>query len=514
MTPNVSQRTGMLTSDADPVGSHSGPTAGAQTGDRPWWTLTVLAISQLMVVLDVTIVNIALPSAQADLGFSTASRQWVITAYALAFGGLLVVGGRVGDRFGRRGAFLLGAAGFAAASAVGGLAINFGMLVAARALQGAFGALMAPAALSLLTVSFAGSTQRSKAFGVWSATSAAGGAIGLLLGGVLTEYLSWRWCLLVNVFFAAIVLVGGARLLPRSQDPSRPPINLVSAVVVSAGLFGVVYGLSKAESDGWDNWVTLGSLALGMVLLAAFFWLQTRIPEPLLPLRVLSDRLRSGALLAIFFTGGGMFGVFLFVTFYVQQVLGFSSVLTGVAFLPMVVMLAAFAQVGTRVLVQTGPRPLVVLGAIGAAAAMAWFTRLDTTSSYAGAVLGPLMLFGLGCGLIFAAALSVATVGLRTADAGVGSALVSTAQQIGGAVGIALLSTAAATAAQNKAADLLRAGHLLRPTPAVAAQAAIAAYQTAFWWASGMFVAAALLCALVLPPGPAPIDAPGTPALG
>ena len=492
------------------------PPAAAGNARKPWWILAVLAIAQLMVILDVTIVNIALPSAQADLGFSADSRQWVITAYSLAFGGLLILGGRLGDRFGRRGAFLIGATGFALASVLGGLSVTFAMLIGARALQGAFGALMAPAALSLLSTTFAESPKRAQAFGIWGATSGAGGAIGLLLGGVLTEYLSWRWCLLVNVAFAAIAVFGGLRLLPRSVDPSRPSINLASAALVSAGLFGVVYGLSRAETNGWGDTITVVCLIGGAVLVAAFVVTQARVQKPLLPLRVLTDRRRGGALLAIFLAGSGIFGVFLFLTFYMQQVLGFSSVLTGVAFLPMVTVLAVVAaETGARLLTRTGPRPLIVIGALLACSALMLLTRVDATSSYATAVLTPLCLAGLGCGLIFAAATGSATLGLRPGDAGVGSALVSTAQQIGGAVGTSLLSTHAASVGKDKVFDLLHAAHATRPTPQILQQASITGYHAAFWWAGGCFLLAAVVCGALLPGGPAPAgDRSTLPAVG
>jgi EmrB/QacA subfamily drug resistance transporter len=483
---------------------------------RKWWVLSVLAIAQLMVVLDVTIVNIALPAAQADLGFSTDSRQWVITAYSLAFGGLLILGGRIGDRFGRRGAFMVGAAGFAAASVVGGLSTSFTMLIGARALQGAFGALMAPAALSLLSVTFAGSPQRSKAFGIWGATTGAGGAIGLLLGGVLTEYLSWRWCLLVNVGFAAVALLGGLKLLRPSSDPARPSINAPSAVLISGGLFGLVYGLSRAETSGWADRLTLISLAVGALLVVGFVLLQARMREPLLPLRVVRDRRRAGSLIAIFLTGAGVFGVFLFLTFYLQQILGFSAVTTGLAFLPMVAVLGVVAaETGARLLARTGPRPLVVVGALCAGGAMVWLTGLQATSAYSPSVLVPLMLAGVGCGLIFAAATGSATLGLRPGDAGVGSALVSTAQQIGGAVGTALLSTQATRAGDDKVTELLRSARLPHPTPQILEQASISGYHAAFWWAGGFFALAAVLCFLLTPHGPAPAqDDDALPALG
>ncbi len=467
-----------------------------------WWVLAVLATAQLMVILDVTIVNIALPSLQSDLGIANDARQWVITAYSLAFGSLLIVGGRIGDRAGRRRIFLIGVAGFAIASVAGGLAQNFATLIAARALQGAFGALMAPAALSLLTVTFEGSARRSKAFGIWGATTGAGGAIGLLLGGVLTEYLSWRWCLLVNVVFAAIALVGGLILLPRGRGAERPALNLPSVVLVTAGLFAIVYGLSRAETDGWSDVWTLVALACGVALTAAFVVVQRLITDPLLPQRVLTNRHRGGALTAILLTGAGVFGVFLFLTYFLQQILGFSAVRTGVAFLPMVVVLGLVAAAaGARLLPRTGPRPLVVIGMILSAGALALMTRFTEATNYAPDVLVPLMIAGFGCGLIFASALGTATLGVQARDAGVGSALVSTAQQVGGSIGVAFLSTTAATAATNRATELLMSLRLQQPTPAVVAEATLAGYHTAFWWAAAFFLVGALACAVLIPRG-------------
>lgn len=300
-----------------------------------WWILAVVGVAQLMVVLDGTIVNIALPSAQQDLGFSDGQRQWVVTAYALAFGSLLLLGGRIADLFGRKMTFLVGLAGFAGASALGGAAGSFEMLVTARAVQGMFGALLAPAALSLLTTTFTDPKERAKASGVYGAIAGAGGAVGLLLGGLLTEHLDWRWTLYVNLVFAAVAFVGGAILLQRSTRDKSVTIDIPGAVLVSGGLFGLVYGFSSAESHGWGAPETWGFLLAGVVLLTAFTWWQTRCSHPLLPLRVLLDRNRGASYLAVLIIGAGMFGVFLFLTYYLQRSLGYTPVQTGLAFLPM-----------------------------------------------------------------------------------------------------------------------------------------------------------------------------------
>jgi EmrB/QacA subfamily drug resistance transporter len=299
-----------------------------------WLILAVLGLAQLMVVLDATVVNIALPSAQKALGFSNDNRQWIITAYALAFGSLLLLGGRISDTYGRKWTFIGGLSGFAIASAVGGAAQSFDTLVAARAAQGVFGALLAPAALSLLSTTFTDGTERNQAFGIYSAIAGGGSAVGLLLGGVLTEYLSWRWCLYVNLALALPAAIAGTLLLVNQRDESRVRIDAPGAATVTAGLVALVYGVSHAETHSWGDTTTLGSLLVGAALLAAFAAIERRVSQPLLPLRVLADRDRSGSYVAIGLASMGMFGVFLFLTYYLQQTLGFSPIDTGLAFLP------------------------------------------------------------------------------------------------------------------------------------------------------------------------------------
>ncbi|MCW3065203.1 MAG: transporter, partial [Solirubrobacterales bacterium] len=289
---------------------------------RRWVILGLLGLAQLMVVLDATIVNIALPSAQKALHFSDGNRQWIVTAYALAFGSLLLLGGRLGDLFGRRRTFMVGLGGFALASALGGIAQSFEVLVAARALQGAFGALLAPAALSLLTTTFTHPDERGKAFGIFGAIAVGGGALGLLLGGVLTEYLSWRWCLYVNLALALPALLGAAALLSHGTSTAKPRLDIPGTLTASGGLFALVYGFSHAQTSSWGNGVTLGFIAAAVALLGAFVTIQRRSSHPLLPLRVVADRNRGGAFLAVLVVGAGMFGVFLFLTYYLQQTLG------------------------------------------------------------------------------------------------------------------------------------------------------------------------------------------------
>jgi EmrB/QacA subfamily drug resistance transporter len=486
--------------------SVNGASPGAAGPDpRRWLILGVVGIAQLMVVLDATIVNIALPSAQRSLAFSTVDRQWVVTAYALAFGGLLLFGGRLGDLIGRKVTFLGGLIGFAAASAVGGAATSFGMLVAARACQGAFGAFLAPAALSLLTTTFSDPRERGRAFGVYGAIAGGGGAVGLLLGGVLTEYLSWRWCLYVNLFFAGIALAGGATLLRYEPARGRPRLDLPGVALASSSMFCLVYGFSNAATHSWHTPSTYGFLAAGVALLAVFALWQTRAPHPLLPPRVVLDRNRGGAYLAVLIVGAGMFGIFLFLTYYLQQTLRYSPVATGLAFLPMIGMIVVSANLSNIVLLpRLGPKPLVALGMALAAVAMAWLTRIGVHSGYASAVLGPLLVTGLGFGFTIAPAMNTGTYGVDREDAGVASATLNTGQQIGGSIGTSLLNTLAASAtASYLAAHLTRGGRVGgRPAPQLVGLALIHGYTTAFWWAAGIFAAGAVTCGTLLRPGP------------
>ncbi|APE36402.1 MFS transporter [Nocardia mangyaensis] len=488
-----------------------GPANGPEAGRRGshalrWWVLAVLGIAQLMVVLDATIVNIALPAAQADLGFPDADRQWVITGYALAFGSLLLLGGRLSDLFGRRNTFIVGLVGFAVASAVGGAATSFEMLVAARVGQGVFGALLAPAALSLLTVTFTEPKERAKAFGIFGAVAGTGGAIGLLLGGVLTEWASWRWAMYVNLIFAAVALVGAVLLLAKHTASSRPKLDWPGTIAVTAALFGIVYGFSHAESHGWSDPTTLAFLIGGTVLLAAFVWLETRVAHPLLPLRIVADRTRGGAYLTVFVMGIGMFAIFLFLTYYMQLTLGYSPIMTGVAFLPMVAgMIASSTTVPSLVLPRVGPKVVISGGFLVAAAGMVWLTRIGLDTAYATHILPALILLGLGLGGAMATAFQGSTAGVQHEDAGVASAMVNTSQQVGGSIGTALLSTIAATAM----ADYVSAHEA---GPLTMAQGAIESYVTSFWWASAAFVLGAIVIG-VLMPNTVPAPAEGEPVL-
>jgi EmrB/QacA subfamily drug resistance transporter len=461
---------------------------------RRWFILALIGLAQLMVVLDATIVNIALPSAQNDLGFSDDSRQWIVTAYALSFGSLLLLGGRIGDLFGRKRVFVAGLAGFAIASALGGVAESFGVLVVARALQGGFAALLAPAALSLLTTTFTIPSERNKAFGVFGVIAGSGAAVGLILGGALTEYLDWRWCMYVNLILAVPAAIAALRLLgDETASAAKPRIDIPGAITASAGLFGLVYGFSNAETHGWGTPLTIAALAAGVALLAAFVAIERRVDHPLLPLRVVADRGRAGAYLAVAIVGAGMFGVFLFLTYYLQQTLGFSPLETGLAFLPMMAVIMPTGAIGqTRLVPRFGTRRLVTLGMALGATAMLMLTGVTVDSSYATHVLPGLMVMGLGLGLIMAPAMSTATLGVDRRDAGVASAMVNTGQQIGGSIGTALLSTLASGAASNY-------GAAHRPAADLVAQAAVHGYTTAFAWSAGIFAVGALASWLLLP---------------
>src|SRR5580692_8802097 len=429
----------MAQPDASP-GSRGTQGRSAAQPDRRWLILVVVAVAQLMVVLDATIVNIALPSAQHALGFANSDRQWVVTAYALAFGSLLLVGGRLGDMYSRKWVFITGLIGFAVASAIGGAAGSFGVLVVARALQGAFGAILAPSALGTLVSTFQDPRERGRAFGVFGSVAAGGGGVGLILGGLLTQYLSWRWTLYVNLVFAAIAVAGALAYMSSARPASRPRMDWTGAVLACAGLFLIVFGFSHAETAGWTAGLTIGSLVLGVVLLAAFVVAERRGSHPLLPLRVILDRTRGGSYVAVGLTGIAIFGIFLFLTYYLQEVKGYSPVTSGLAFLPMIGCILLSSNVSSIVtLPRFGPRVLITTGMLFGTGAMTYLTQLTVTSSYASGVLPALLIMGLGFGMIFAPAINTATTGVPRQDSGVASALVNTMQQVGGSIGTAAL---------------------------------------------------------------------------
>jgi EmrB/QacA subfamily drug resistance transporter len=455
--------------------------------NRRWLILGLLGVAQLMVVLDVTIVNIALPSAQRDLGFSDDARQWIITAYALAFGSLLLLGGRLGDLFGRKWTFAGGLVGFALASAVGGAAGSFTVLVSARAAQGIFGAVLAPSALALLSTTFTDPAERGKAFGIFGAIAGGGAAVGLLLGGILTESLSWRSCLYVNLLFAIPTALAAVRLLVNQAPPNRPPLDLPGTATASLGLFCLVYGFSNSETHSWGHPMTIIALAASVVLLAGFAAIEARAAHPLLPLRVLRDRTRAGSYAAIGISGIAMFAVFLFLTYYLQRTKGFSPIETGVAFLPLTAAIIITAtSVNVVFLRRIGPRPLLTLGMLLGSGAMVWLAQLTPSSSYAGHILPALVVIGVGMGNIFAPAIASATYGVAPHDTGVASAMVNTMQQVGGSIGTAVLSSIFASAVTAYAAGK-------PPTPQLPGEATVHGYTVAFWVAAGVFAVGAIV---------------------
>jgi EmrB/QacA subfamily drug resistance transporter len=457
---------------------------------RRWLALPVIALAQLMVVLDATIVNIALPSAQHDLHITDANRQWVVTAYTLAFGGLLLLGGRIADYAGRKRTFLIGLIGFAAASAVGGAATDTAMLLSARAAQGAFGALLTPSALSLLAVMFTDPGERGKAFGVYGAIAGGGSAVGLVLGGVLTEYLNWRWCLYVNAPIAVIAAIGALLVLHNTKATGRARYDIPGVILATGGLVALVYGFTKAQTDGWRAHVTLGLIAAGVLLLLIFVVVEMRIKNPLLPLRIVASRHRGGAYLSVLLAVVGMFALFFFLNFYLQNIRHYSAVRTGLAFLPITGGVLFSSAICSKLLSHVQPRFLMGPGLLIAAGGMVLLTRLGVTTAYVSHVLPSLILVGVGLGGVMVPAISTATLGVRPQDTGVASAAVNTAQQIGGSLGTALLNTIAANATTHYLTTHPR-------TPLSVPNGAVHGYNIASAWGAGIMAAAGIL-ALIL----------------
>jgi EmrB/QacA subfamily drug resistance transporter len=454
--------------------------------------LTALGLAQLMTTLDATVMNIALPSAQGELGFSDGSRTWLLTAYTLAFGSLLLVSGRLADRFGRHRLLVTGLIGFAVVSAIGGAATSFEILVAARAAQGAFAALLAPAALALVTSTFPSGSDRARAFGIFVAISVAGSTIGLVLGGVLTEYLSWRWTMFINIAFAIPAVVGALLLIPRTRGNDSIRIDLPSTSTITLGLSGLVYGFTNAGEDSWTAPSTVVALVLGTLSIVVFFALQARTANPLLPMRVLRDRDQAGGLIAMLVGFAGLLAVIFLSVYYVQGVLGWTAIQTGLAFLPQpLVLVVGGVLLGPRLNGRFGAKVVVPAGLFIAAVGVALLLRLDGASQYTLDILPTLLLLGLGLGLCFPIATGLATHRLRADDTGVGSALVGTVQQVGGSLGLAALNTVATTA--TTAYLLGHAATELLPT-----QAVLHGYITAYAWAAALFVVAGITAAIIL----------------
>jgi EmrB/QacA subfamily drug resistance transporter len=451
--------------------------------DRRWLALAVIGVAQLMIILDASIVNIALPHAQAALHISDAERQWAVTAYTLTFGGLLLLGGRVADYLGRKRTFMIGLFGFAAASAFGGLAQSASWLFGARAVQGAFAAILAPAVLSLITTTFTEARERAKAFAVYGAISGTGAAIGLIAGGALTEYLSWRWTLLVNTPIALIVAAASWRLLTESRAEGNRHFDVPGAVVATGGLALLVYGFTEASLHGWTATRTLTLLAVSVALLVGFVVWEGRAKNPMLPLRIILDRNRGGSYLAFFLATLGMFAIFLFLTYYFQGVLGYSALRAGVAFLPFPVGIIISSTIASKTLPRFGPRALAMGGFSLAALGMLWLTQLPAESSYVTHVVPAMLLISLGMGQVFVPLASTALLGVPNHDAGAASALVNTMQQVGGSLGVAFLNTIATSATASYAVDH---GGMSRA-------AVVHGFTTAFSVAVGIFVLALIV---------------------
>lgn len=493
---------------AEAVAEAEARTSPAEPDPKRWLALAVLAAAQLMIVLDASIVNIALPSAQNDLGISNADRQWVVTAYTLAFGGLLLLGGRIADYTGRKRTFIIGLLGFAGASALGGIAANQELLFAARALQGAFAALMAPAALSIVTVTFTDPRERAKAFGVFGALAGGGAAIGLIVGGALTEYFSWRWCLGVNVPVALIVAGAAIPFVHESKAHGDTRYDVPGVLLATLGLVSLVYGFTEAaraknpedQTDtsvqGWGAGSTIFFLVLAVVLLVAFVWWESRAKNPMLPMRVLLDRNRGGSYLVFLFVGAGLFAMFLFLTYYFQLNLGYDPLKSGFAFLPFSLGIILTAGIVAQLLPRLGPKPIMVPGLVMAVVGMLMLTRITEDTSYWTHVFPALVLMSVGLAGVFIPASSTALVGVGHHDAGVASAVLNTSQQIGGSLGTALLNTLFAGAVTSYFVD----NPVADPSKADAAanQAFLYGYHVSFFWGAVLLFVALLVAIFVI----------------
>ncbi|GLV94778.1 MULTISPECIES: MFS transporter [Streptomyces] len=427
-------------------------TDGTVRGSGNGLALFVIASCQLMVVLDITIVNIALPHIQSALNFSTESLSWVVNAYTLAFGGLLLLGGRTGDILGRKRVFIFGVLLFGLASLLGGLSQNEGQLMAARALQGVGGAIASPTSLALITTTFREGPARNRAFGVFAGVSAAGGAIGLLAGGILVEWLDWRWVLFVNVPIALVIAVLAAKVLHESE---RHPghFDFAGALLSTVGMVALVYGFIRASQEGWRDPVTLGSFGLAVVLLTLFILNERRSPQPITPLHMFADRNRAGTYGIMLMLACAIFGMFFFLTLFVQNVLGFSPIQAGLAFLPVSAVIAVGAGLTAKLLPKFGPKPFMVCGALSSAVGLGWLTQIDVHSTYLGSILGPMLFFALGMGLQFVSLTLMALSNVTDRESGAASGLLNSMQQVGGSLGLSILVTVFGTASRNEAKE-------------------------------------------------------------
>ena len=456
---------------------------------RRWFALVVIAIAQLMVVLDASIVNIALPHAAKALSIAPKDYQWVVTAYTITFGGFLLLGGRIADYVGRKKAFMVGLLGFAGASLLGGLSQNQQMLFSARALQGLFGALLAPAALSLISVTFTESKERAKAFGVYGALSGVGAAIGLIVGGLLTQYVNWRWCLFVNTPMALIAFTLAIPNVRESKVKGHQKYDVPGAILVTLGMVLIVFGVSQAATPGksWGSFSAWPFMLIGAVLIVFFFMLESMVSHPLLPLRLVTDRIRLGAYLTQLFVGLGLFGMFLFMTFYFQNVLGWSAVKSGLAFLPFSLGIILSAGTATKLLPRLGPRPIASLGLTVSACGMLFLSMIKVDSNYLTHIMPAMLLMSLGLGMSFVCLASTALFNVSNNDTGAASAVLTTSQQVGGSFGTAIANTIAVSATTA----YIAANVAGRPTVDELHSAAVHGYDQAFRFGSVMLICAA-----------------------
>lgn len=462
-------------------------TTAATQHDKRWWTLAVLSLTQLVVVLDGTIVNIALPQAQLELGLSDSQRQWVITAYALAFGAFLLIGGRIADYWGRKRTFMVGMLGFGAASVFGGVAQSGMELIIARGLQGVFAALLAPAALALLTVTFTHGKERNTAFAIFGTVAGTGAAVGLLLGGALTEFADWRWCLLVNMFFVVAGFIGGLLFLTESKAPGGNRYDLAGAITVTVGLGALVYGFSLSE-HGWGQPDTIGFLVLGVLLLALFVFIESRVAQPLLPLRIVLNKVRGGAYLIQAVIGSAMIGATVYLAFHLQIVLGFSPFIAGVASLPMTILIMVCVPFITKLLPVIGPRPMMICGPLIAAVGLFMLSGVTAGGNYFTEVLPGLIILGIGMANLFVPVQNLALIGVEPQDAGAASAMANSSMQIGGSIGLSVF-----TAVYTSAASVQAKAHPSEPLASLTA-----GYSAVFSAAAIAMLAGAVIAAVFI----------------
>ena len=476
-----------------PVTTGPRRTAGRRRPERPRIALIIMLAAQLMVILDMTVVNIALPHIATGLHFSATSLSWVLNGYTLAFGGLLLLGGRAGDILGRRRVFLAGIALFTLASLAGGLATSGALLLAARAAQGVGGALASPAVLALIVSAYPDGRERTRALGVYTAVVTGGSSLGLVLGGVITEWLSWRWVMFINVPIGLAVLLIGPRFV--AETPRQPGrFDLAGAITSTAGMASLVYAFIRAASDGWGNRGTIAAVAAAVALLGLFVLNETRARQPITPLRLFADLSRSGSFLARLLLVAGMFGMFFFLTQFVQEILGFSPLRAGIAFLPMTVMLFGVSRLAPRLTARFPAKPLMVAGMLPVIAGMAWLSRVSPGTSYAAGVLGPMLLLGGGMGVVFVPLTTASLAGVPPEDSGAASSMVNVMQQVGGSLGLAALVTVFGTASRSAAAHPLAGA-----TPIAAAHHALAhGMATSFGVAAVFDVCALLVIATVI----------------